>query len=450
MDPEQTPHLQEIIEDLLNEGAAEELAAVLSERSPAEVADLLEHLGTGERIRLFQALPATRAGEVASLLDDAVREDLVELIAPERLAEMLSSLDADEALSILEDAPSDTAENVLQRLDPEDALELRELLGYDEESAGRAMAYGAPAVRLDQTVGEALDALAAEDDLEDLHVPFVVDGIGRLRGYLPLRALLLRPRETPVADVVERRLPFAYTYEDQETAISRIRHSPVPAIPVVDERGLLKGQITPQRISEIVEEERSEDMYRLAGLSEEESVYGSLRDSLAQRTRSLLPWLVPALLTAAIVSRFEGTIAAVAILAAFQNALVGLSSQAGTQTLTLVVSGLALGEVDWRNTRRLLGKECAIGLLNGTGAGCLLGGAVALWRDSAALGLLVGGSLCLNMVAAVLAAFAVPLLLKARRRDPAQASSVIVAAVSQSLGLLFFLGLATAMLPWLK
>jgi len=439
--------LVETVQDLVESGADADLARVLEDQPAEAVADLLEHADGRVRDRVFAALDADQAGVVMALVDETVREDLLEDVPTEQLAEMVAELEPDDAVQLLEETDPVTADAVLSRLDPDEAAELRELLGYDEESAGRAMAFGAPAVGPDMTLAECIRILReAGDELDDLQTVFVVDPAGRLRGYVPLDALILRPGDTPIREVMRGDVSFVYTYEDQEVAAARAQRSRLPAVPVIDNRGVLRGQITQERLREIAEEEASEDMLRLGGVSEDESVLSSFGSSVRRR----LPWLyvnlATAILAAWVVSFFEATIERVAILAALQSIVAGQGGNAGIQTLTLVVRGLALGDLDWRNSRRAFLKELGLGVVNGVAVGGAIGLLVWVWRGNPWLGVVIAAAMMLNMVAAAVAGFAVPLALRALRRDPAQASGVFVTTVTDVCGFFFFLGLASLLL----
>lgn len=442
--------LADTVAELVQEGAIQDLERVLEEQPPELVADLLDHADAATRDAVFAALDPHLAGEVAVLLDDTVREDLLEDVTSEELAEMVEDLESDEAITLLEDATPEVASDVLRRLDPDEAAELQELLGYGEESAGRAMAFGAPAVLVDMTLRQALNFLrASREELDELQTVFVVDGSGRLRGYLPLEALILQPEETPVVEAMHRDVAFVYTDEDQEVAAARAQKSHLLALPVIDARGVLRGQITQDRLREIVEEETSEDMYRMVGLSEDESVHSSFRFSLRRRLFWLYVNLGTAILAAWVISFFEATIAKVAVLAALQSIVAGQGGNAGVQTLTIIVRSLALGDLDWRNSRRAFFKELGLGLANGAAVGAGIGVLVWMWRGNPWLGLIISAAMLLNMVAAAIAGFTVPIVLRWFKQDPAQAAGVFVTTVTDICGFFFFLGLATLMLPLL-
>ena len=443
--------LSDTVAELVHEGAVADLERVLEEQPAEDVADLLDHADEATRDAVFAALEPHHAGEVAVLLAETVREELLEDVTSEQLAEMVEELESDEAVTLLEDADPEVASDVLRRMDPGEAAELQELLGYEEESAGRAMAFGAPAVDMEMTLGGALALLrASRDELDELQTVFVIDALGRLRGYLPLETLILQPEDTPVMEAMRRDVAFVYTTDDQEIAAARAQRSHLLALPVIDARGVLRGQITQDRLREIAEEESSEDMYRMVGLSEDESVHASFEDSLKRR----LPWLyinlATAILAAWVISFFEGTIEQVAVLAALQSIVAGQGGNAGIQTLTIIVRGLALGDLDWRNSRRAFFKELGLGVTNGLAVGAGIGLLVWLWRGNVWLAAVIAAAMLLNMVAAAAAGFAVPVVLRWLKQDPAQASGVFVTTVTDICGFFFFLSLATLMLPLLR
>lgn len=443
--------LTQTVDRLVRDGSFADLERVLEDQPIDHLVDLLEHLEPGLRDVVFSALEVHRAGEVAARLDDSIREDLLDDLSTDQLVEMVEELDADDAVTILEDTDPAAADAVLRHLDPEDASELRELLGYEEDSAGRAMAFGAPAVLQEVTLGQAIQALREEaEEIDELQQVYVVDGVGRLRGYLPLDVLLLRPPDTPVLEAMRTDITFAYTYEDQETAATRAQRSHLPAIPVIDNRGVLRGQIAHSRLREIVEEETSEDMYRMVGLSEDESVYSTFAFSLRKR----LPWLMvnlgTAILAAWVVSFFEPILALLPILAVLQGIVPGQGGNAGIQTLTITVRGLALGDLDWRNSRRVFLKELGLGLVNGASVGVAIGLLVWAWQGNPWLGVVIAGAMLLNMLGAAVAGFCVPLALRACKLDPAQASGVFVTTVTDVCGFFFFLALASLLMPVLR
>lgn len=448
---EETRLLAETVEELLEERKLADLERVLEEQPPEHLADLLEHEDSDDRETLFHLLEPDVQGEVAVLLDDTVREELLEDLPADQIAAMVEELDADEALPLLEDTDPQVKQQVLDRLDPDEAAELRELLGYEEDTAGRAMAFGAPAVPQHLTLGEAVEFLrASAGELDELETVFVVDGTGRLLGYLPLDVLLLRPWDTPVLEAMRRDIVFAYTYEDQEEVAVRAQHSGLLAIPVIDSRGVLRGQIRHDRLREIVEEEATEDIAHLAGLSGDETVHSPLLFSLRRR----LPWLYlnlgTAFLAAGVVGIFERTIEKLAVLAVLMGIVAGQGGNAGIQTLTIIVRGLALGDLDWRNSRRAFYKELALGLANGLLVGIVVAVASFLVYRRPWLGLVIFTAMVGNLLAAALAGVAVPLTLKKLRLDPAQASGVFVTTVTDCVGFGLFLGLATMLLPLLQ
>jgi magnesium transporter len=445
--------LTDTVMQLVREEAWDELRRLLDGFPPDDLADLLEHLDEEPREKIWNLLDPHAQGEVGTELDETVLEDLLEDVEPRQLAEIVSELDADEAVYLLEEADPETTSAALAHLDrqdPEDAElagELRELLGYDEESAGRSMAFGAPAVRQEMTLGEAIGALReARDELDEVQTVFVVDAAGRLRGYLPLDLLLLQPPDTLVADVMCRDVEFVYTYEDQETIVQKAQRSGMLAIPVVDARGVLRGQITQGRIREIIEEETTEDVYRIVGLSEEESVFSSFAFSFKKRLTWLQINLVTAFVAAAVIERLQGVVLQVGALSWVLGIVAGEGGNAGVQSLTILVRGLALGEVDWRNTKRIFRKELLLGLLNGAVIGLTTAVVVGLMTRNFWLGVVAFCAMQGNIIAAALSGVLTPLILKKLKLDPAQ-SGVIASTVTDCCGFFLVLMVAKLLMP---
>lgn len=445
--------LTDTVMQLVREEAWDELRSLLDGIPSDELADLLEHVDEEPREKIWSLLDPHAQGEVGTELDETVLEDLLEDVEPSQLAEIVSELDADEAVYLLEEADPETTSAALAHLDrqdPEDAElagELRELLGYDEESAGRSMAFGAPAVRQEMTLGEAIGALReARDELDEVQTVFVVDAAGRLRGYLPLDILLLQPPDTEVAAVMCRDVEFVYTYEDQETIVQKAQHSDMLAIPVVDARGILRGQITQSRIREIIEEETTEDVYRIVGLSEEESVFSSFAFSFKKRLTWLQINLITAFLAAWVIGHWDKTIGAVTALSWILTIVGGEGGNAGVQSLTILVRGLALGEVDWRNTARVFRKEMLLGLLNGAVVGLTTGLVVWVVTRNFWLGVVSFCAMQGNIIAAALSGVLTPLALKWLKLDPAQ-SGVVASTVTDCCGFFLVLMVAQLLMP---
>lgn len=280
-------------------------------------------------------------------------------------------------------------------------------------------------------------------DAETVYYLFVVDWREHLAGVISLRELVVAPPRTRVGDIMDHDVISVEAHDDQEVAARLMSRYDLVALPVTDAQGHMLGVITHDDLVEVLEEEATEDIFRLGGVPEEHPADVSLPAAL--RTR--LPWLVlnlaTAMASALVLSLFEGTIARVAVLAAFFPIVAGVSGSAGTQTLTVTVRGLALGELSPDEGWRTLGREMLIGLANGVAVGSLIAIIALAWRGSPVLGLVVGAATLLNLIAAAVAGALVPLGLQVLQIDPALASPILVTTITDTFGYFVYLGLAT-------
>ncbi len=315
---------------------------------------------------------------------------------------------------------------------------------YDEESAGGIMQREFVAVDRRATVQQAVEAVRRRTaDLPDIHNVYVVDEAQRLVGILPLRLLILSPGDTTVEAVMQRDPIVVHPGMDQEEVAGLFSKYDLLALPVVDDAGRIVGRITIDDAVDVIEEEASEDIYRLAGLGQDASVLESPWQSVRRR----LPWLIinlgTAVLAASVVAVFEGTIRRVAIAAAFMTMVAGSGGNAGVQTLAVVVRGLALGELTFLNARRVILKELAAGAVNGIVLGIVAGLIAYLWKGLPLIGVIIGAAIVGNLCVAALVGVLVPLGLEWCGIDPAVASAVVLTTFTDVCGFAFFLGLVT-------
>jgi len=414
---------------------------LLGENHPADQADLIEQLEEGHRTRLIEALSHEHLAEVLEYLDEDVRYDLLAGLPAEKIAPLLDRVDEDVAVDIVQEMEPEQADEVVDLL--EDSEAVRELLSYGPDSAGGRMSREVVALRRYWTVEDAISFLRRESP-NDEH-PFylyVVDEEHHLIGTVSLRALVTSAPETPIAAIMSEEVRSVLVSDDQEEVAQEMRHYNLLALPVVDAGSRLRGVITADDVLDVQVEEATEDIYRMAGLAEEERIFRPIREAVPPR----LGWLLVNLLTAAlavfVVSQFEGTIEQVAVLAAFMPMVAGMGGNAGIQTITLVVRSLALGEIESRDAARVLRHEITVALIKGVLIGFVAGLAAWAWQGNAWLGLIVGVALLANIANATVVGVVVPLGLKRLRADPALASGVIVTTFSDVIGFFVFLGLA--------
>jgi magnesium transporter len=420
----------------------ERLAADLHPADVAELIDLLEDQRA--QLRLFAILPSLQASEVIRELDDATVGLLRDHLSDARLTSILENLDTDDAADLIAALSEERQQNVLDRATPATRREVEELLTYPEDSAGGLMKTEVAAVDRSASVEEVREYIRSQGDLfHDIHNVFVTGDGGRLLGYIPLRRLVLAGDST-VAEAIMEADPVAANVDlDQEEVAHLFEKYDLLSLAVTDPTNRLVGRITIDDIVDVIEEEATEDILRLAGVTEGAKIAGP-----AEAVRTRLPWLALHLLTAsmgaAAISMFEGTIQVLAAAAALMTIVASQGGNAGVQTMTLVVRGLALGNLEPRQFGRILWRECLTAVTNGALLGTVSGFAVYLWRDDPLLGAVLGAAMMINFLVAAVFGSLVPIGLKVVGIDPAVASATLVTAGTDILGFLIFLALLTA------
>ena len=426
----------------LADGDWRRAAALVEALRPPDQADLFGELPQVEQDQLLPRLDIEDSADILEELEEVDAAEVASRLGPRVLARIVDEMEPDEAADLLGDIPAEQAARVLSAM--EDADEVRPLLIHADESAGGLMTSADVTLRAEQTVEQAISHLRQiGPESEAIYYLFVANQAGQLVGVVSLRQLVVSPPSARVADIMDPNVFRVNAAADQEEAARLMARYDLLALPVVDDQERLLGVITHDDLVEVLEEEATEDIYRLGGVPEDRP--GDAPISSALRTR--LPWLmlnlVTAMASATVLSFFESTIAQVAALAAFFPVVAGVSGSAGTQTLTIIVRGLALGEMDPRDGLRALGRETLVGLANGLALGSLVAVVALTWKGTPMLGFVVGVATLLNMVGAAIAGVLVPLGMQLLKFDPALASPILVTTVSDALGYLVYLGLAT-------
>jgi len=446
------------VTELINiDEVIERMRAEISAGRWDEVTSLLESLRRSDQAEVFSDLPPEQQQEILPLLDPENSADIFEELEDEdvyeianrmetdRLVEIVDQMEPDEAADLLGDIPPEQAEQVLAQIDEAD--EVRSLLVHADESAGGLMTAMDVRIQQDMTVDEAIWHLRhLSPESETIYYLFVQDDRDRLVGVVSLRDLVVAKPGTLIRGIMDAAPISIKAGADQEEAARLMQRYDLLALPVVDDSNRLVGIITYDDLLDVLEDEATEDIYRLGGIPKEQPADVNL--SSAMKTR--LPWLVlnlaTAFVSAAVLSVFRDTIAQVAVLAAFFPIVAGVSGSAGTQTLTVTVRGLALGDIAPREGFQALGRELLLGLINGISIGSIVAVVATLWKGTPLLGLVVGGATLLNMICAGLAGVLVPMLMQKMKFDPALASPILVTTTTDALGYFFYLGLATLMI----
>jgi magnesium transporter len=440
------------VKRLLRVGAPANLLNLLQKQHPADLAQIFSELPNKDREAAFSLL-AERNGRLAmqavSELGPEAGAHLLATRSAEEIAKLAQEIPSDDAAALIDYLPEELSAAVLDLMRPKESGVVENLLEYDEQTAGRIMNPHVFALNEDMTVGEAITELQTNRDVEMVFYLYVVDERRHLVGVVSLRRLLLVSPETPLKRIMTTDLISARVDMDQEEVARQVASYNILAIPVVDEESKLVGVITVDDVIDVIKEEATEDIYRLAGVAGDERAFTPAGESLRKR----LPWLsvnlVTAFVAASVVALFEGTIERITALAVFMPIVAGMGGNAATQTLTVIVRGIALGELSWSNSRKALLKEAAVGVGNGVVLGLIA--ALVAWgtRGNPILGLILCAAMIINMFVAATAGTLVPLGLRAANIDPALASSVFITTLTDVFGFFSFLGLATVFMRFL-
>ena len=414
--------------------------------------DFLEALGefNDDPLIILEKLPDEYVALLLDYAEDDEKFNLLSLFSKNRQAQIISEMSSDELVDLLGTLDEDEQNEIITNMNTEEVEEVKALLSYDPESAGGIMATEFISIKETDTVNETINYLRTmAPDSETPYYIYVVDDLDVLKGVVPLRQIIVSTPDTLIKDIMIENIISAPVDMDQEEVSHIFEKYGFMAIPVVDHNGEILGIITVDDVMEIMKEEYTEDMFRLAGLDEEEKVAGTVIGAIKSRLPWLLVNLVTATLAAKTVSLFENTIAQIVALATFMPMVAGMGGNAGSQTLTLIIRGIAIGEISYENQAGILKKEIAIGIINGLCLGLVVGVLGYFWVGSLAFGFVIGTAMLLNLIVATISGYLVPILLKKVGIDPALASAVFVTTVTDVLGFFFFLGLATVMLQYL-
>jgi magnesium transporter len=439
--PEQIANSDRLVA-LAEAGDTTAIRDAVSRLHPADVAELLSGLSPEVRQPVFAALPPPAAGTVLTLVSEPVCLELLERLSTDDLGRIVEELDSDDAADLLEAVPKEKARAVLEGLPGALAARIQQLLPYPPDTAGGLMQAEYAAVLEGATVEEATEIVRTlAEAVPDIHSVFVVDHRFHLLGTLPLARLILARAGETVDGVMDRQVVTATVDTDQEEVARLFRKYDLLSLPVTDPRGALLGRITVDDVVDVLEEEANEDFSKLSGLGEEEPLY----DSPGRTIRRRLPWLGLNLLTtslsASVIGLFQGTIQSMAVAAALMTIVAAQGGNAGVQTLTVMVRGLALGKVSLGQARAILLKELAVGCGNGIALGLAAGLVTYVLHGQRLLAVVLAGALIVNLLVAAFVGSVIPLTLRWLRADPAVASSVFVTACTDICGFLSFLGL---------
>ncbi|MDX1464885.1 MAG: magnesium transporter [Halomonas sp.] len=425
----------------------EQVDDVLSDLEPAEVALLLESLPPAARISLWERVPGEIDGEVLLHVHDEVRGTLIDDMDHAEIVAATTGLDTTDLAEIFEDLPQQVAADMLRSMDALQRSRLQETLSFEEDSAGRLMRTDTIAVRADVSLETVRRFLRWKEAVPDnTHMLMVVDRDGRFVGVLPLARLVANDPEMAVADLMDSEVDSIQVTMKSTDVATLFQTHDLTSAPVVDESGLLLGRIIIDDIVDVIRENSEQALMNMAGLDEEEDLFAPVMPSAKRRAVWLGINLLTAFLAAWVIGRFEAALDQIVALAVLMPIVASMGGIAGSQTLTLAIRGLALGQISRTNSQWLLRKEIGIAALNGVLWSLVVAVLAVLWFNSVAIGVIIAAALVINMLAAGIAGIVIPLMLKRAGIDPALSGSVILTTVTDVVGFMSFLGLATVFL----
>ncbi len=436
-----------LVEQLVHKQNVSELQKKLDVLHPADVAYILEALPLDERLKVWELVKVDRDGDILLEVSDSVRQSLIADMDSDELLAAAELLDTDELADLAPDLPKDVLQDLMSSLDSQNRERLQSALSYPDDAVGALMDFDIVTIREDITLEVALRYLRRLGDLPD-HTDkiFVVDRHDILLGVLPLKTMVVSDLDEIVTDVMIADAVVFHPEDVADEAASAFERYDLVTAPVVDRNKKLVGRITVDAIMDYIREESDSDMLSMAGLREEEDFFASVWKSVQNRWAWLAVNLVTAIIASRVIGLFENSIEKIVALAALMPIVAGIGGNSGNQTTTMIVRGLALGQIASHNMQALIKKELGVALLNGLFWGSVLGLIAYILYGNYHLGLVMMSAMTLNMLLAAIMGVTIPLVMNRFGRDPAVGSSVLITAMTDSGGFFIFLGLATIFL----
>jgi magnesium transporter len=437
----------------MNIGARQKLWNLLKNFHPPDIAGLMNHFTEREKIILLITLHENDNKKAAGLLSEMAAEDAAETVQQipiETATKIFHDLPSDDIAPILELVPEELKNSILTSLETKPTEEVKELLEHEEETAGRIMSPNFYALNENTNVSDAITAMQLEGDVESAFYLYVIDDENHLKGVVSLRQVLFSKPNTPLKNIMTTDVISVQTNTDQEEVARVVADYNLVAIPVTDSQMKLVGVVTVDDIIDVIDQEATEDMYKMVSLDTSDRIKDSPFSSIKKR----LPFLLLSLLTASVapvvVNYFKGTIQQVVTLAVFMPLVAALGGIAGNQTVAIMVREIAVGQTEWISARKALFKEIVVGICNGIVIGLLLGLVSYALISNPYLGFVLGLAVIINLFIAALVGTLIPLFLKLVKLDPALGSVNLLTMFTDSLGLLTFLGLGTLFIKYLS
>lgn len=438
---------EEMAEEIQKIESEEELEEYLEDNHFVDVAESFEELDDEELLRVFELMTDEQKANVIEQADDDLQERIFELIPDEEAIDILAFMSPDDIVDVLGFIDIRKSKSILTKMKRSQANKIRELLGYEEDTAGGIMTTQYIAFKENLEIKEVMKKIKMiAPRTEVIETIFVTNSKKELVGEADLRDILISSDETKLSEIMDENPKYVYVEEDQEDVARLVSKYDLKVVPVINHKKMILGIITIDDIIDVIQEENTEDILKLGGVSEEEDIYSDFWFSVKQR----LPWLVinlgTAFLASFVIGIFSATVEKVVILSSVMTIISGMGGNAGTQALSVTIRALALGEVDLKDTLGIIWKTVLVGTINGALLGLLCGGILWAIYGNFYMGLIVFLAMIGNLVIACMIGFLIPITLKAIKIDPAMASAVVLTTATDCFGFLIFLSLATVFL----
>lgn len=435
------------LQSLVAERSTEGIAAFLAEQSQYEIANLLQSFPSEDRQRIWAQVPVDLKGEVLAEVEEDIRQPLMRNISSQEISVLAQDLDAQDISEILDAVSERVRANVMATLDEDVRIQVNQLNTYEDWEVGSYMDPDIIQIHDDITLAEVQAWLRLDEDLLDDQSQelLVVDQSQQLLGLLSLVDLIKHPQDTKVSELIDPAVTINDRMDIQDAA-SIFRSEDIRYAPIINEHGELVGQLNGEDIMEIIQDDVDSTMKHLAGVSDDEELFAPILTSAKSRSIWLGINLGTALLAAAVIGQFEAVLSKVVALAVLMPVVASMGGIAGSQTLTVVIRGLAMGQIGGSNRWWLFNKELWVGAINGIIWALIMAGIAQIWFQDIKISMVIGCAIAINMTAANSSGIAIPLMLKRMNIDPALSASVILTTVTDIVGFLSFLGLASILI----
>lgn len=438
---------QKQISDLLANGSLYKIRSYIHTLYPAEIAHLLESIQPESRNKVWSVIPPSVMGEILVKLNEEVAKGLIDITGPRSLVKAAELLESDDLVDLLHVLEEPLLTKVLDSIGKPERIRLESALSYDDDSAGGLMSLDVLMIRQDVSLDVVLRYLRKRGEIpKDTDSLFVVDRHHHLLGALALSDLLTKDIHSMVADVMDENVEGISCHLPATEVALLFEHRDMLSAPVISDSGLLLGRITVDDVVDVIRDEADHSLMSMAGLDEEQDMFAPVVVSAKRRAIWLGVNLFTAFLASWVIGLFEATLEQIVALAVLMPIVASMGGIAGSQTLTLVVRGLALRQIGDTNAIMLLKKEMSVGMVNGAVWAVVVAIIAGIWFHSAGLGVLLGMAMVVNLICAALAGACIPLLLQRIGIDPALAGGVLLTTVTDVVGFVAFLGLATIFL----